>query len=106
MWTLTDFRRKLLRFDRPNNPSYKISNIQKYYSNFLDWDKTRAAGPKLANSCHRPIYNIKYPLVYEERSTTPPIYEAHHTLGNTRFLLLLLVLGTTFVMMASTVSRL
>jgi len=106
MWTLTDFRRKLLRFDRPIYSTHKTSNIQKYYSNFLDWDKTRNIGTKLANSCEHPIYNVKYPVLYEERSRLPTIRNAHHSLGNTRFLLLLVVLGLTFVMMASTASRL
>jgi hypothetical protein len=106
MWTLTDFRRKLLRFERPINPAYHVSDIPKFYSNHLDWDKMYVAGPKLANSCRYPIYNIKYPVLYEEHvggdcGVTCPYCksEAKVPLGNTRFLLLLLLLGATFVIM-------
>jgi len=109
MWTLTDFRRKLLRFDRPINPDYQVSDIPKFYSNHLDWTKMYVARKKLANSCRQPIYNIKYPVLYEEDlggdcGVTPPYQDETSPgvpLGNTRFLLLLVLLAVTFVIMAS-----
>ena len=110
MWTLTDFRRKLLRFDRPVNPNYHVSNIPKFYSNHLDWDKMYVSGPKLANSCQQTINHINYPVLYEEhpggdcgaRNPTRRYYATKRPvpLGNTRFLVLLLILAVTFVMMA------
>ncbi len=35
MYTTVDFRRKLLRFDRPLYPQYKKSPIPKFYSSFF-----------------------------------------------------------------------
>lgn len=108
MWTLTDFRRKLLRFDRPLRPCYIKPTVPRYYSNFCDWTKTYFQDEKLANSCVQPIYHIKYPVLYEEHPDGD--CSAMHTdlpvpLGNTRFLLLLMLLGITFVLFASSAAR-
>ena len=103
------FRRKLLRFDRPETPEYHVSNIPKFYSNHLDWDKMYVAGPKLADSC--------YPILYEEHvggdcgATSGCV--CHGACGsgcdcgcqdslprNTRLLLILLILAVTLVIKA------
>jgi hypothetical protein len=59
--TTVDFRRKLLRFDRPLYPRYIKSDIPRFYSSFIPNWRSYYIGPGNCNS--EPLqYPIEFPL--------------------------------------------
>ena len=104
MWTLTDFRRKLLHFDRPlcDRPIVE-SSYPRYYSNSIDFDKSYVPWGKGVGCPEQQRQHIKYPVLYEEHSDCPAavtVVAARWLDHTTQFLLLLLVLGVSFVLFA------
>lgn len=59
--TTVDFRRKLLRFDRPLYHQYRKSNIPRFYSNFTPSFRTYYKGPSECNSTPE-HYPINFPI--------------------------------------------
>ena len=59
--TTVDFRRKLLRFDRPLYPQYVKSDIPRFYSGFIPSWRSYFVGPSECDS-QPEHYRIGFPL--------------------------------------------
>lgn len=67
MDTTIDFRRKLLRFDRPLYPKYIKSNIPRYYASFFGSWKPNYTNTNCGKT-HTNYYGIGFPLRDEKNS--------------------------------------
>ena len=95
--TTVDFRRKLLRFDRPLYPQYRKSSIPRFYSSFIPSWRSYFIGPQDCSS--KPEhYPVEFPLrnieidrdaCYNKSVITP-------TLFNVRWILLV-ILAMVFI---------
>lgn len=100
--TTVDFRRKLLRFDRPLYPQYRKSTIPRFYSNFTPHWRSYYSGPGDCDT--KPErYDVEFPLRNIESSGCVNYYQT--TIGfdvfdivNVKKLLLLLL----FLLLCST----
>ena len=90
--TTVDFRRKILRFDRPLYPQYRKSTIPRYYSSFFPSWRSYFVGPQDCNSkpehypIEFPIRNIEIDTdaCYRKSVITPKLFSV-------RFLLIALL---------------